>query len=151
LGSWESHWENGDIINGIPDEYEDVKVFWCSEGDFHEDWFDCSSETTYCFIATIFLTDDTTLVYWYDFETLISLPTPSNLTYDSTDNTLYFSSSESSTSTLRIIEFERTDDYNPTNTTEDQRLLFYLASLVNTESGYFGYVNNNNNILYRFF
>jgi len=145
LGSW----SDGSITNGIPDEYEDVKVFWCSEGDFHEDWFDCSPETTYCFVATVFLTNDVWESHGtYDFETLIDLPTPSNLTYDSTDSTLYFSSSES-TSTARIVEFERTDDYSPTNTTEEQRLLFYLASLVNIETGYNGYIYSNVNILYR--
>ena len=147
LGSFDPdniNWNAGSLY-----EYEDVKPYWCLEGDFHDDWFNCSNNTTYHFVAIIYLTNDNIEYYYtYDFRTLIDLPTPSNLVYDSSTNQLTFSSSES-TSTARIVEFERTDDYNPTNTTEEQRLLFYLASLVNIETGYNGYIYSNVNILYR--
>lgn len=125
-----------DSVNDEVIGYSNVRDFNLSEGDFYDTFFGLSSSKTYSVIATLTFLDDSTWLVWSNNVSLnTGLSTPS-ISYNESNKTMNFASNDSGTV---IVEFERTDGYNPTGKSSTARNLFYLTSMVNLEGGYSGY------------
>ncbi len=137
--------DNMDPVTGYPITYVDVYNISLNEGDFYRTWFFCDEGTTYHFRAVFTYRNHSGGLryhrwYTYAFKRSMKYSAPS-VSYSSGNNTFNISTSVSG---RRVVEFERTDGYNPTGKTNNQRLLFYLTSLVNLEFGYSGYYKSKN-------